>query len=343
MRNALPGLLVVLLLVLACEHGPDRGSPAEARDPAADGERPLTLGGILFMDTIESEWADLVVAGFEAGAREAGVELLMYRHDLSFEKEQEYLNELIVRRVDGIVMTPLEAEQSVFLIGEAHKAGIAIACAAVCIQPEDAEKYVSVFYDSDNAEMGYRTGSYAAQWIARHGLRPARIAFIHSEVFPPCYARGHAFRSALDELGVDWIEAGKRMAISTEQATATALEMLAEDPEIDILFADGVENTRGVVIAARRWRSSQGPDRQVVVFGTEISREPHEVWDPTDEVLLAVSTHRVYEFSRRAVLALAKSLRTGSSAHYQHLMDSPFFAYEDSSEPREPAPGEQDG
>ena len=292
--------------------------PPAARRVLGDGDQAM-LGGIILVD---SPWGDAVAAGMRAGAEQMGAELILKRHHFDFGRETDFIQDFIDLPVDGLVMVPQREEESVFMLKQAHEAGLVVVNIAISLNPRDTERYVSAFYESDNMEVGYRTGAFMAEWAARNGIPlPLRIGILHSGIYDVSYRRGVGFRAALEDAGVRWNEAVSLQGIEFDEAAKAVLRIVEEHPEVDIVWSDNSENTLGAL------RGLKGAKRRVHLFGTEINREVAEaLLEPGP--LEAVTSQATFEMSQRAVRAAVEILRGTDTGHHHRIMESILYTRE---------------
>jgi len=168
---------------------------------------PITVGAILFG---RDSFFENIQNGMEKAAKDAGVKLLVSVHDHDIAKETEFIEDYVARGVQAIVITPESTTASVPAIKKAFEAGVKIVCFNTSINPDDAKKYVSAFYETDQASLGYQTGQYLAKWLSTHIKGVVNVGILQCDRFEACQRRGEGFRKALNEAKVNWKEAANQ-------------------------------------------------------------------------------------------------------------------------------------
>jgi ABC-type sugar transport system substrate-binding protein len=303
------------------------GAPPEAAPTAAPTEAPAAMeeyiiGAVLFG---RDSFFENIQNGMETAAEEAGVELLVSIHDHDIAKETEFIEDYIARGVDAIVITPESLDASVAAIKQAYDAGITIVCFNTCINETDAAQYVSAFYETDQASLGYQTGEYLADWLGANMSGDAvNVGILQCDRFEACKRRGDGFREALADKGVEWTEVGNQEGFMPDEGSTVAESMLQASPEINILWSENEGGTVGEVIAVR----TMGLSDQVFVFGTDISPQLAEMLLADDNILQAVTGQSPRLMGSSSVLA-AVSLLNGEAVEYYHIVPNAFYSRED--------------
>ena len=148
-------LTVAILVALVCMLGVVTAVSAA----------PITIGAILFG---QDSFFQNIQTGMENAAKDAGVTLLVSIHNHDIAKETTFIEDYIARGVQAIVITPENSTASVPALKKAYDAGVKIICFNTNINSDDAKKYVSAFYETDQSSLGYETGQYLAKWAPSH-------------------------------------------------------------------------------------------------------------------------------------------------------------------------------
>lgn len=200
---------------------------------------------------------------------------------------------------------------------QAHEAGVVVVNIAISLSPRDTKRCVAAFYESDDVEVGYRTGSYLAEWAGRLRIPlPVRVGIVHSGIYGVSYRCGRGFRAALDDAGLPWHEAASLQGIYTDEAADSVRRIVEEHPEIQLVWSDNSEKTLGAIEALIT------APRPAHLFGTEINREVAEALLEPGNALQAVTSQVTFEMSRRAVRAAVEILRGEDTGHHHRIMES---------------------
>jgi WD40 repeat protein/ABC-type sugar transport system substrate-binding protein len=306
--------------------GPD---PEPAGGTGAPPERPLRIGAIVFA---ENEWAiELhrgLVMGRDAAPGELGVEveLEIEHHQFSLADEIALIDRFLDSGIDALVISPRDLEASVPKIREAHERGVAVVCVGTSINLRDAARYVDAIYESDQFELGYRTGYYLGQWLVDRGLGGSTLdlGIVQCERFEQCYQRGRGFRAALLYAGLKWREVSIVQGLVVDQAERRAEAMLREHPEILVVFTQHDESTRGAVEAVRKL----GLAGKVFVFGTDIADSIAQMLADPDDVLQATTGQQARRMGRDGVLDAVRSVLGRDLGPRHKVLASPLYTRE---------------
>lgn len=299
-----------------------------------DVQSPFVLGGNV---SIDSPWGDAIASGFCDGAAAAGVRLELRRYNEDFSKEQEYISQLIADHVDAILLPSLSDDASVHIFRLASEAGIKIVCVGVCLNARDTERYVSIFFESDNTELGYRAGAYLAHWVTTYpervqldSLGRVHLGIVHSGGDSVSFRRGRGFRDALTDAGLEWVEAVSLQGTGIEEAAQAVRQIVEGYPDVDLVWADNGENTIGSLEGLK----SLNTPRSIYLFGTEMNAKTAAGLVAEDRILQAVSSQITYEMSRRAVRETVELLTAEQAGEwkprYRHrILESRLYTRED--------------
>ena len=299
-------------------------APILLAEPESAGGKGLRLGGIVLID---SPWGDAIARGMRLGAADAGAAMDLRRHYYRFDKERAFVGELIAARIDALVVVPQVEEASGYLLRRAEEAGIPVVCVGICLNDRDNARIVAGFYESDNYELGYRTGTYAAEWLARHpelfppgqdGRRTVEIAFIHSDVYAVSYRRGQGFRQGLKDAGVAWTEPVSLQGITVEEAFKAAQEIARAHPGIHLIWTDNSENTIGAVRGLGALRPEE--TRGLYLFGTDLNPDVAAALLDPRGIVQAVTTQLSCKMAREATRAAVRYARGEGDGVFDHVV-----------------------
>jgi sugar transport system substrate-binding protein len=279
---------------------------------------PITVGAILFG---RDSFFENIQNGMEKAAKDAGIKLLVSVHDHDIAKETEFIEDYVARGVQAIVITPESGTASVPAIKKAYEAGVKIVCFNTNINPDDAKKYVSAFYETDQASLGYQTGQYLAKWIPTHIKGTVNVGILQCDRFEACQRRGDGFRKALNEAKVNWKEVANQEGFMPDKGSSVAENILQANPNINILWSENEGGTVGEVIAVR----TMNLKGKVFVFGTDISTQLADFLLDSDNVLQAVTGQSPAEMGSLSIKA-AVSVVKGSKVPPYTVVPNAFFS-----------------
>jgi len=284
---------------------------------------PITIGAILFG---QDSFFQNIQTGMEKAAKDAGVKLLVSVHNHDIAKETTFIEDYVARGVDAIVITPESGTASVPAIKRAFDAGVKIICFNTNLNPDDAKKYVSAFYETDQASLGMQTGQALAKWLPSHIKGAVNVGILQCDRFEACQRRGEGFRKALNDAGVKWTEAANQEGFMPDVGSSVAENILQANPKINILWSENEGGTIGEVIAVRTMKL-QG---KVFVFGTDMSTQLADFLLDKDNVLQAVTGQSPRLMGSQSVNA-AISVVKGSKVEYYHVVPNAFYSRDNAS------------
>jgi ABC-type sugar transport system substrate-binding protein len=324
-------VMILFMLLSACAQPTQEATQqveteveAEATEPPEAMPEDITIGAVLFG---RDSFFENIQTGMELAAEELGVELLVSIHDHDIAKETEFIEDYIARGVDAIVITPESLDASVAAIKQAYDAGITVVCFNTCINEADAEKYITAFYETDQASLGYQTGEYLADWLeTTMSGEEVNVGILQCDRFEACKRRGDGFREALADKGVEWNEVGNQEGFMPDEGSTVAESMLQANPEINILWSENEGGTVGEVIAVR----TMGLGDAVYVFGTDISPQLAEMLLADDNILQAVTGQSPRLMGGSSVAAAVSSLK-GEAVEYYQVVPNAFYSRDDAA------------
>jgi ABC-type sugar transport system substrate-binding protein len=285
---------------------------------AAVSAAPITIGAILFGN---DSFFQNIQAGMEKAGKDAGVQVLVSVHDHDIAKETNFIEDYIARGVQAIVITPENSTASVPALKKAFEAGIKVVCFNTNLNPVDAKKYVSAFYETDQASLGYQTGQYLAKWLPSHIKGAVNVGILQCDRFEACQRRGEGFRKALADAKVKWTEVANQEGFMPDVGSTKAENILQANPNINILWSENEGGTVGEVIAVRTMNLAG----KVFVFGTDMSTQLADFLLDKDNVLQAVTGQSPQSMGGDSVKA-AISVINGKKVDYYHVVPNAFFA-----------------
>ncbi|WP_224363960.1 pentapeptide repeat-containing protein [Hyalangium versicolor] len=225
-------------------------------------------------------------------------------------RERQCVEELVSRGVEALAIAPRHPMASAAALQAAYQEGIAIACYDRCVG-EDAMRYVSGNFQSDQLELGRRSGEALVKWLSARGRRDqeVRLGILHCGDNENCYLRYMGLRSALEQEGISWSVGALRGGWTPENAPPAAAEVAAH-PSVEVLWSANGTGTEALVDAVL-----VSPRREeLVVLGIDISPRLARMLlsSETPSPLLAVSGQSPRQMGRCAVAALRARLERKS-------------------------------
>ena len=284
------GCCVFLLPVLAMIILTGCGKPESGGEPR--------VGGILFQ---EDQFFRMIEIGMKDAAARRGVQLSVNNSRNGPDEELRLIDTYIVRGVDAIVISPLSGKASIPALQRAHQKGIKIITYNTVLEADFPLAYI----ESDQVELGAVTGRAVRRYVEEKLDGKANVAILSFETQHPETggARVRGFLSQIEQLpGVKIV--AKQDAWLQPDADNAVSSILTAHPDLDIVWAANEGGTVGAVTAVRNAQKAG----QVVVFGTDMSRQLADFLLADDGILQAVTAQKPFEIGSMAVEAAVDAL-----------------------------------
>jgi ABC-type sugar transport system substrate-binding protein len=274
------GAIVVCGLLCGCDRRSD------------DSGKPKV--GVILMQ--QDQFFRLNEFGMKSAAEKLGLDLRVQNAAGALNREIDLIETFAMQRVAALLVSPLSATASAQALQRAADAGIRI----VAYNNPLPAGFVAAEVTSDQAALGRITGEFAREFIERRRKGKARVVIISfaSQLPEQSIARSVAFKRVINLLpGVNVI--AEQDAWEAPQAANVVGELLSKDP--DVIWAANEGGTVGAVTAVK----NAGKAGQIVVFGTDISRQIIDFLLSKDDILQAVGAQQPIEMGEAAVQAAA--------------------------------------
>ena len=260
----------------------------------ANAQDKRVIGGVVFQsDTFMQTLQD----GMQAAADKAGVQLILANSETDLTKEASILDDMIVRGINALVISPFSADGSVAAVSKVEKAGIPVVCANTCVR-ENARKGVVSFLATRNIDLGLKTGEAAAKYIKANLGGSAKIGILNCDTFPEaCLPRKEGFLKALKDAGIKYEVVSDQTGYLADKALPIAESMLEANPQINLMWAANEGGTTAEVLAVQ----GAGLGKEVKVFGTDMSGQLAGFLKADNDILQAVTGQAPFQLGYEAV------------------------------------------
>lgn len=264
----------------------------------AAGQKSFTIAGIVFQ---EDQFMRLVQMGMKDAADKLIVDLKQGNSLNSVSNEISLIDTYIANKVDAIVITPLNKKSSIEALKRAHEKGIKI----ITFNTDIDATFQSTFVESDQKELGLKTGQMVAEYIKKNLGGNAKIAILEFMALVPeqSKARVDGFKEGIGSVSVDIVS--EQDAWLAPQATNVVENILTAHPDVNIIWAANEGGTVGAVTAV----NNKGKAGKVVVFGTDMSKQLAGFLLAQDGVLQAVTGQQPYMMGQVALESAVKILK----------------------------------
>jgi ribose transport system substrate-binding protein len=240
-RRVMAALCVVLALTAGTAAGcgdDDDGGGGEGGQQAED----LTVGVSLASPTIPLYVA--MAKGIRERAKQLGVEVTFTEANEDPVQQLNDVQDLIAQDVDGILISPIDAEAAVPAYEDARAAGITIMSIARNTSPELEDSFIGAPWNE--------FGSQIAKWICDHGGEGKKMAMI----------KGPAGASFVEDMEDGFKQAtdqncpsssiafeNNNAPLSPDKGLASTQDAITADPDIDVFYANNDDLAGGVIQA----------------------------------------------------------------------------------------------
>ncbi len=286
-------LVLLGMLLTAC------GAPAA--QPAAGGEKEITIAGVVFQD---DQFMNTLTKGYTDAGEKYGVKVLTANTNNDIAKETELIQTYISQGVTGIAIAPLSADASIANLKEADSKGIKVAITNMSIS--DSAFLVGGF-TSDDFSNGKVVGENAAAFIKEKFDGKAKVAIVDFDHQLPeqSKARYGGFEEGLKAGGVEYEVVAHQSAHLQDTSLAATADILTANPGVQVIFACNEGGTIGATMAVQQ----AGLAGKVFVFGYDGSDQTTSMILAPDDILQGVVTQDPYNMGYKAVEALVKAIK----------------------------------
>lgn len=295
MLAILMALAMVLTMVACGNQNADSGAPKNNED--GFDYSSLTIAGIVFQN---DEFCRILQQGYEAAAKDYGVNLLMGNSNDSVDKEIELVNTYIASEVDGICVSIMDADASVTALKNAYDKGISVAVTNTVLNAD----FPVCTVESSQSDLGKYSGMYAHEVLSAADMGDIKLGIIEFATLIPGNSnpRVEAFLEQIDDLGYEIVS--RQEAWTSEMALQVCQDMLTANPDINVIYTNCDPNTVGATLAV----SNLGRAGEIKVFGVDASDQICGFLLSDDGILQGTAAQQAYDMGYVAMENLIKSL-----------------------------------
>jgi len=227
---------LLLLGLLSC--GGKTTTPSRpAKATKTIGVTLLTRGHLFYRDLED---------GLRAGAAAAGYELVVTTADFDLGKQTSQIEDFLARKVDAIVVCPVDSSGVGPAIRKANAAGIPVFTADIAAKEGDVVCHVA----SDNVAGGRLAGEYLAKAIGGSGA----VAIINQPVVTSVLDRVKGFREAIAQHpGITVVADVDGQGVRDRALEATS-DVLQAHPDLRGIFGINDDSALGALDAVRQFK-----------------------------------------------------------------------------------------
>ncbi len=206
------------------------------------------------------EWYQNVMKGMKARATQYGINLEIIDANLDMAKEIAAAENLIAKKVDVLIVTPVDQKGAEPIVEMADKAGIPLVIEASAV---NGMKTMVAISDYD---AGVKVGKWAGEYVKENFGGKAKVLDITLSNLRPCVLRSMGFadgiKSILSGDNVEIIQVeGKGLK---DEAVRVATDALTADPDINVIF--GI-NDDSALAGLQAFRAAGLDESKLLVIG----------------------------------------------------------------------------
>jgi ribose transport system substrate-binding protein len=191
--------------------------------------------------------------GLQTRARAEGYELIITSADFDLSKQTAQIEDFITRKVDAIIVSPVDSRGIGAAIRKANEAKIPVFTADIASQEGDVVCHIA----SDNVAGGKLAGEYLGRILGGKGT----IAIVDQPTVTSVLDRTQGFRDAIAKFPEMKIVQAVNGEGVRDKALQVAADILQAHPDLDAIFGINDDSALGALDAARQFKR----DRLVII------------------------------------------------------------------------------
>lgn len=192
--------------------------------------------------------------GLKTEAEKYGYELIITSADWDLGKQISQMEDFISRKVDAIIVCPVDSRGINFGVNEANQAGIPVFTADIAAEGSNVVAHIA----SDNFRGGQLAGEYLAKLLNGKG----NIAIINQPAITSVIDRVAGFREAISAFPDIKVVADVNGEGVRDKALIVTTDVLQANPELDGIFGINDDSALGALGAV-----NQLDRKEIVIIG----------------------------------------------------------------------------
>lgn len=197
----------------------------------------LTRGHIFYRDLED---------GLKAEAEKDGYQLIITSADFDLNKQVSQVEDFIARKVDAIVVCPVDSKGVGSAIDEANKAGIPVFTADIAAEQGDVVSHIA----SDNVAGGRLAGEFLAKVLNGKG----NVAIINQPAITSVLDRVQGFKEAISKYPGIKVVADVNGQGVRDRSLQAAADVLQSHPGLNGIFGINDDSALGALDAVRQFK-----------------------------------------------------------------------------------------
>ncbi|MDK2944213.1 MULTISPECIES: substrate-binding domain-containing protein [unclassified Mesotoga] len=248
--------------------------------------------------TLRHEFFQAIEAGIRDAAVLAGIEVETFDPDLSMEKQVAAMEDFIQKKVDAIILIPIDVKGLIPVTTEAIEAGIPVVTVDMPVEVPG----VITFVGTPNKQVGYELGLVAKEYIENELGGKAKVAVVRWLESQIQIERTEGFMEALASMeGLTFV--GEYQGYDRDQSFNAVSDLSMAHPDLDLIYAPA-ENS---VVGAHAALETFGLLDKMKIIGFDMTDEA--LRGLSDGSILAMAQQQPYLEGRIAVQALLTHIK----------------------------------
>jgi ribose transport system substrate-binding protein len=237
MKKFLPTFFIISIMLLLVSCNQPKQSATKTK---TIGVTLLARAHIFYRDLEE---------GLKNEAKKYGYELIITSADWDLGKQISQMEDFISRKVDAIVVCPVDSKGINFGVNEANQAGIPVFTADIAAEGSNVVAHIA----SDNFRGGQLAGEYLAKLINGKG----NIAIIDQPAITSVIDRVAGFREAISKYPDMKVVADVNGEGVRDKALIVTADVLQANPELDGIFGINDDSALGALGAVNQFNKNE--------------------------------------------------------------------------------------
>ena len=189
--------------------------------------------------SLENPYFIAVKEGFEDRCEELGVESIIVDAKYDVAKQVNDIENLIISKVDGMMISPIDQNALLTLVDTAKKAGIGVVSEAQRIDNAHG------IYTIDEYEYGVAIGKNAAKWINEKLDGKAEVIIISQDNVEPVIQRGNGIQDTIESLCPGAKIVARQAGDSPEKGMRIVESVLQNHPNVKVITGNNDSGALG--------------------------------------------------------------------------------------------------
>lgn len=287
-------------------------SPGGDVKVSAEESKKLKVAGVVFQ---EDQFMRLVQLGYEAAAKDAGVEVTLNNTNGDTTKELELINTYVAQGYDGLAICPINEDTSIEALRKADEEGMRIAISNISLTDLS---FIYGGFTSNQYDLCAPTGKMAMEFITNNYPEGStiKVAMLGAMSVLPVITqdRWNGFLDQIKDIPGYKVEVvAQQDGWLQDDAVAVVDGILAADPDLNIIYGFNEGSAIGATMAVK----NSGNAGKVFVFGIDANEQLINMLKDPDNILQATTSQDPYTMGYKTMEVLIKGLKGEDISAYK--------------------------